>query len=163
MNRTFTFAMTSLLAFALLASPPSRVSVGSPPNSASTSKGVILRLPSDTLWISIDNEDKPFLLKNLDERFDAESMIGFLSAFVVHSAMKNELPNIVVESLTKRVVVGEDALNECLNRLATEHTVAVVVLPVPTGVDPNTELRTFSKELKEQKPAAPDKRQRTKR
>ena len=118
-------------------------------------------MPSETLWISIDDEDKPFLLKNLDERFDAESMIGFLNAFVVDSASKNELPSIVVQSLTKRVVVGEDAFNECLNRLAAKHTVAVVFLPVPTGGDPNTKLRRFFKELNAQKPAAPDKGQRT--
>jgi hypothetical protein len=163
MNRTLTFAMTFLLAFALLASPPSRVSVGSPENPASTSKGVLLRLPSDTLSISIDDEDKPFLLKNLDQRFEAESLIGFLHAFVVHCSKKNEAPNILVESLTKRVVDGEEAFNDCLNRMAAEHSVAVVILPVPTAVDPNTELRKFSDEFKQQKTSAPDKRQRTKR
>ena len=114
MNSTLTFAVTFLMAFALLSTPASRVSVGSLANPASTSKGVLLRLASDTLWISIDDEDKPFLLKNLDQRFEAESLIGFLRAFLVHCSKKNEAPNIVVESLTKRVVDGDDVFDSPL-------------------------------------------------
>jgi hypothetical protein len=163
MKRTVTLAMTFLLAFALLTSPPSRVSVGSPANLASTSRGVLLRLSTDTLWIRIDDENKPFLLKNLDQRFDAESLIEFLHAFVAHSSKRNKAPNIVVESLTKRVVDGEDAFNDCLNKISAEHSVAVVILPVPTGIDPNAELRRFSEAFRQQKTSAPDKRQRTKR
>ncbi len=127
------------------------------------SKGVLLRLPVDTLWISIDDEEKPFLLKNLDQRFEAESLTTFLQAYAVQCSKNKKSPSFVVESLTKTVVVGEDTFNECLSKMTTEHNVSVVILPMPTGDDPNMEIRRFSDEFNQQEPLNQDKKQRTKR
>lgn len=157
MKRNFAITTAFLLMFALTALSPNRAFNQTPPNSSATSKGVILRLPSDALWISIDDNAKPFLLSNLDERFDSHSMIRFLEEYVDHCAKKKTLPSIIVSSQTKRVVDGEEAFDECLKRLASERFATVVFLPPPTGHDPNSDLRSFSKEFKGQSSAA-DKR-----
>jgi hypothetical protein len=161
MNRTLPSAMALLCAIVFWASPPSRVSVGAPENSVSNSKGNPLHLPTDTVWISIDDEDKPFRLKYLNQNFDAESLIEFLHAYVSHCAKKNETPDIVVESLTKASVDGEDALNDCLNQIAVQHCVTVVYLPLPIGRIPDQFLK-FADEFKKKK-SVPAKGQRTKR
>jgi hypothetical protein len=147
MKRNFAFTMAFLLMFVLTVLSTNQASKQTPPNSSAASKGIMLRLPSDALWITLDDKDNPFLLSNLDERFDSSSMISFLEEYVDHCAKKKTLPSIIVSSQTKRVVDGEEAFDECLKRLASERSVTVVFLPPPTGHDPNMDLRSFSKEL----------------
>ncbi len=148
MKRYIVLTPAFLLVFALTVLSTNLASMQTPPNSSAASKGVMLRLPSDTVWISIDDEDKPFLLSDLDERFDSTSMIKFLEEYVEYCAIQKTLPSIIVSSQTKRVVDGEEAFEECLKRLASERSVTVVFLPPPTGIDPNRDLRSFFKEFK---------------
>ena len=159
MKRNFAITTAFLLMFAITALSTNLASKQTPPNSSATSKGVILRLPSDALWISVDDNAKPFLLSNLDERFDSISMIKFLEEYVEYCAIQKTLPSIIVSSQTKRVVDGEEAFDECLKRLVSERSVTVVFLPPPTGHDPNSDLRSFSKEFKGRNSAA-NKRQK---
>ena len=154
MKRNIALTTAFLLVFALTASSTNLASKQTPPNSSATSKGVILRLPSDALWISVDDNAKPFLLSNLDERFDSISMIKFLEEYVEYCGIQKTLPSIIVSSQTKRVVDGEEAFDECLKRLASERSVTVVFLPPPTGIDPNRDLRSFSKDFKEKNSTA---------
>lgn len=162
MNRTSAIALAFLAAVAWLAHPGFRESFGSHSDSTTDTKGVPLRLPSDTLWIRIDDEELPFVLTNLDQRFEAKPLIEFLRAFAVQRLKNNESPTIVVESLTKRSVDDEDAFNDFLNEITTECNVAVVILPMPAGDDPNTELRRFFDEFKQLKPAGPNRKLRSK-
>lgn len=159
MKRNIALTTAFLLVFALIASSTNRASNQTSQNSSTASKGVMLRLPSDALWISIDDENRPFLLSNLNERFDSNSIIKFLDEYAEYCAIQKTLPSIIVHSLTKRVVDGEESLDECLKRLAGERSVSVVFLPPPTGIDPNRDLRTFFKEFKE-KDSAANKRQK---
>lgn len=157
MKRNIVFAVACLLVFALTALSTNRASNQTPPNSSATTKGIILRLPTDALWISIDDNANPFFLSNLDERFDSSSMIRFLDEYVDHYAKKKTLLSIIVSSETKRIVDGEEAFDECLKRLASERSATVVFLPPPTGHDPNMDLRSFSKEFKGRKSAAQER------
>ena len=76
MNRHFPFATAIASAFALLAIPSLCVTGGIQPPSDSGSKGVVVHVPIDALRIRIDDEDKPFLLQNLDQRFSAVELIA---------------------------------------------------------------------------------------
>ncbi len=159
MKRNFAITTALLLIWALIALSTNLASKQTPPNSSTASKGVMLRLPSDAVWIIIDDEDKPFLLSDLDDRFDSTSMIKFLEGYTEYCAINKTLPSIIVTSRTKRIVDGEESFDECLKRLASERSVTVVFLPPPTGIDPNRDLRSFSKEFQD-KDSAANKRQK---
>jgi hypothetical protein len=105
----------------------------------------ILRLPLGTLHISIDDEDRPYKLENLDRRFEAAGLIQFLEAF---SAKSKDPISVLVNSRTKRSVEGEEKLNEFLTQLNQKRKAVVVYLPPPTGDDPDHDLKQFEKDFK---------------
>ena len=154
MKRNFALTTGLLLMLALTVLSTNLASKQTAPKSSAASKGVMLRLPSDALWISVDDKANPFLLSDLDERFDSTAITNFLEEYVNYCTKKKTLPSIIVSSLTKRVVDGEEAFDECLKRLASERSVTVVFLPPPTGIDPNRDLRSFSKDFKEKNSTA---------
>lgn len=159
MNRLSGFAAAFLAAIAFSVLPPCCISVASPTELTTDTKGMLLRLPKDTLWIRIDDQKMPFVLTNIDQRFEAETLIKFMRAFFVHRSMKNESLSIVVESRTKRIVDGEDAFNDFVKKMAISYNLAFVFLPVPTGDNPNIEIRKFSKDFKLQGASTPRKSQ----
>lgn len=154
MSRHFPFAMAIVSALALLAIPSHCVTGGIQPPSDSKSKGVVVHVPIDALRIRIDDEDKPFLLQNLDQRFDAVELIAFMNGFLLDLPKRTEPPCIMIGSDTKRIVAGEEVVNERLRQLADKHGVTVIILPGPTGRDPDSELRKFAQQFEQQKPSS---------
>ena len=160
MNRLYpsTMAVVAVLAIPLL-----HVTGGIQPTSDNRSKGVILHVPIDALRIRIDDENKPFLLENLDQRFDADDLIAFMNGILLDQPERTEPPCIMIGSDTKRIVTGEAMVNERLRQLAAKHGVTVIILPAPTGRDPDSELRKFAEQFKQQKPSKPEAKQQTNR
>lgn len=156
MNRLFPSAMAVVATLALLAIPLLHVTGGIQPPSDSKSKGVVVHVPIDALRIRIDDEDKPFLLENLDRRFDADDLIAFMNGFLLNLPDRTEPPCIMIGSDTKRIVAGEEVVNERLRQLADKHGVTVIILPAPTGRDPDSKLRKFAEQFKHQKSSKPD-------
>ncbi|MEJ7591156.1 MAG: hypothetical protein WKF77_06375 [Planctomycetaceae bacterium] len=122
--------------------------------------GIIFHVPDNVLRIQID-DDKPFLLKNLDRRFAAENLGSFLEDFARYSSRVKQSPCILVESETKRVVTDEELFNQHLQTLALEHGVNVIYMPSPTGRDPDADLRAFVEKSKKSDLDRPAKKQRT--
>ena len=163
MNRLFPSAMAVVAALALLAIPLLHVTGGIQPTSDTRSKGVIHHVPIDALRIRIDDENKPFLLENLDRRFNADDLIAFMNGFLLEQPERSEPPCIMIGSDTKRIVAGEEVVNERLRQLAAKHGVNVIILPAPTGRDPDSKLRKFAEQFKQQKPSKPEAEQQTNR
>ena len=111
MSRHFPFAMAIVSAIALLAFPTLYVTGGIQPPSDSTSKGVVVHVPIDALRIRIDDEDKPFLLQNLDQRLDAVELIAFMNGFLLDLPKRTERPCIIIGSDSKRILAGEEVVN----------------------------------------------------
>lgn len=130
----------SLLSFKLVFTQTSEPAKGDNANQASANFGV-MRIPVGAIQILIDDHDQPFQIQNLDRRFDAPSLIKFLTGY----ASKARQMSIVVTSHTKRTVEGEKDLNSFLEQLGKTKSALVVYMPVPTGDDPDVELREFAK------------------
>lgn len=159
MKRPFIFAFLFLSAVTLswTLSPSGLVSVGASPASEAKAKGMELQLSYGTPWIHVDNNEKPFKLKYVDHRFDAESLVEFLNVLVTKAAKEKQgqPPIVVVENGTKRIVDGEKLFNDALRKLVDEHAVTVIHLPRAVGY--SSELIEFQKsfeEFKQQKEAS---------
>lgn len=68
---------------------------------------------------------------------------------VLLDSKRTERPCIMIGSDSKRIVAGEEVVNERLRQLAAKHGVTVIILPGPTGRDPDSELRKFAEQFKQ--------------
>lgn len=100
----------------------------------------IIRISTGALNITIDDTKQPFRLENLDRPFDAKSLIKFLTGYMERSGRIA----IVVRSITKRDVEGEQEFNEFLERIAKQRNALIVYMPPPTGSDPDADLKKFA-------------------
>ncbi len=103
----------------------------------------IIRISTGALNITIDDSKQPFRLENLDRPFDAKSLIKFLTGYMERSGRIE----IDVRSITKRDVEGEREFNEFLERIAKQRNTLIVCMPLPTGFDPDADLKKFAAEL----------------
>lgn len=127
-------------------------------SSPSKRKGETLHIPSNVIRIAIDESEKPFHLSNLDQRFTADALATFIDGFVRAQSERGELPCVLIESSTKRLVEGEDLLNRRFQQLVTENLLTLVYMPPPTGDDPNLDLREFAKSFKQAGPPQSDQK-----
>ena len=144
----------------LLAVASHRIAIAKQDAAASSAFGIIFHVLDNVLRIQIDDE-KPFLLKNLDRRFAAADPGLFLEDFARYSLRVKQSPCILVESERKRVVTGEDVFEQHLQTLALEHGVNVIFMPEPTGRDPDADLRAFVEKKKKSDLDRAAKKQRT--
>lgn len=110
-------------------------------------EGRVIRIPIGALNITIDDGEQPFHLENLDRRFDGKSLTKFLAGYLAKSGGVA----VVVTSVTKRQVEGEQEFNEFLERIAKQKNVLIVSMPPPTGDDPDTDLKNYAADLQDSK------------
>jgi hypothetical protein len=134
------YASVVVLAFASIAAT-CQAWTSAPPQR----KGATIRIPVNVIRIAIDDSEKPFHLSNLDQRFTADALVRFIDRYVKGLPKKGELPCVLIESSTKRLVEGEDQLNQHLQQLATDNLLTLIYMPPPIGDDPNVDLREFSR------------------
>jgi hypothetical protein len=103
----------------------------------------IIRISTIALRITIDDDEQPFRLENLDRRFDAKSLTKFLTGYMARSGRIE----IVITSITKRNVDGEQEFNEFLERISRQQNAMIVFMPPPTGDDPDIELKNYAAEF----------------
>jgi len=161
MNGCRCILIATAFAMTLLAVAPHRIAIATQDAAESKAIGIIFHVPDNVLRIQIDDDDKPFLLKNLDRRFAADDLGSFLEDFARYSSRVKQSPCILVESETKRVVTGEHVFEQHLKMLALEHGVNVIFMPSPTGRDPDADLRAFVEKSKKGDSDMPAKKQRT--
>ena len=147
MSRPMLHASVVLLAFASIAAT-SQAWTSAP----SKRKGMTLRIPGNVIRIAIDDSEIPFHLSNLDQRFTADSLLKFIDGFVKSQPEEGELPCVLIESSTKRLVEGEDQFNRHLQQLATDNLLTLIYMPPPTGDDPNVDLRKFARSFEQSSP-----------
>ncbi len=99
--------------------------------------------------IDIDDEEKPFKLKNLNRRFSGTQLTEFLAGYI---SQTDGVISIVVHSSTKRNAEGEREVVELLTQRAEQGKVLVVYLPPPTGFDPDTALRKYAESFPTDQP-----------
>jgi len=142
-------AAALILCFTIAQRVVNAQSVDSTPKNASASnvpksdESRIIRISTGALRITIDDNKQPFRLENLDRLFDAKSLIKFLTGYMERSGRIA----IVVTSITKRDVEGEQEFNEFLERIAKQRNALIVYMPPPTGFDPDEDLKKFAAEL----------------
>ena len=155
--------IATALAMTLLAVASHRIAIATQDAADSKPIGIIFHVPINVLRIQIDDDVKPFLLKNLNRRFAADDLGTFLEDFARNSSNVKHSLCILVESATKRVVTDEDLFKQNLQSLALEHGVNVIFMPSPTGRDPDVDLRAFVEKSKKSDLDRSAKKQRTQR
>ena len=115
----------------------------SPSTAPKSDESRIIRISTGALNITIDDNKQPFRLENLDRRFDAKSLTKFLTGYMARSGRIE----IVITSITKRNVDGEQEFNEFLERISRQQNAMIVFMPPPTGDDPDIELKNYAAEF----------------
>ena len=106
--------------------------------------GNTIQLSPDTIFITVSDAEPHFIIQNIDKSLDAKKLITFLSAFYENKKTKRK-NDIVVRSITKRIVPGESEFNKSLDEIRRKHRINLVHLPTPTGSDTNAAITEFAR------------------
>lgn len=93
----------------------------------------------------------------------SDDLIAFMNGFLLDLPERTEPRCIMIGSDTKRIVAGEEVVNERLRQLAAKDGVTVIILPAPTARDPDSELRKFAEQFKQQISSKPGEEKPPKR
>lgn len=111
-----------------------------------TVKGQTIKLSAGTIFIVVRDAEPHFVIENVNKSLDAKNLSQFLNAFYENSKVKRQ-NDIVVRSKTKRLVAGQDVVDNLLDELRRRHRINVVYLPPVSGANADAAIEEFARKF----------------